>query len=158
MNDLLFEFLISHLPSYLVDTLKKTPQDPKFHGEIWVYNHIKMVYANLPNDIDLQVCAIFHDLGKIDTIRVFEKESGIRIQTIGHENYAEYYVNKYHLLFSDLEIDWEKVKFISREHMRCHKYLAGEIKKESKKVLFENHKYSKDLITFAIADGKGRIV
>lgn len=155
-----FNFYINILPQEIVSKLKKTYQNPIFHSEGSVYNHTEMVFNELrdTNNIDLLISAIFHDLGKIDTVRAFEKEVGIKVQTIGHENYAEKYIDSYGTLFNKLgNIDWDKVKFICKEHMRAHKYLAGEIKKENKRALFENHPYSKDLLIFAKADNKGRI-
>jgi len=149
--------MIHTLPKDIVDSLKKCPQDPKFHGEGSVYNHIKLVFDLLEpyDDIDLYLSAIFHDLGKLDTIHVYEKVTGIRIQTIGHESKVDDYIEKYSHLFP--YGNWDKVSFICKNHMRAHQYLSGEIKKESKKALFETHEYSKALLQFALADSKGRI-
>jgi predicted kinase len=161
-HDLDFEFLINRLPIQVVEGLKATPQNPVYHAEGNVYIHTNMVFNALQkyHNIDLSISAIFHDLGKIDTIRVYEKERGICIQTIGHENLAEVYIEKYKHLYDRFEdipsINWDKVKLICSSHMRAHKYLSGEIKKESKRALFESHPYSKEIIQFAIADNEGR--
>ncbi len=154
-----FHNMINKLPSDIVTKLKKCPQDPKYHGEGSVFNHIQMVFESCEkyNDIDISISAIFHDLGKLDTLKVFEKDTGIRIQTIGHESYAESYIDKYNSAFSSFDVNWDKVKFICKEHMRCHKYLNGEITKLSKRELFEIHPYADALIKFSKADDEGRI-
>jgi len=154
-----FEELAGKLPVALIEQLKKTPQNPHYHSEGNVFNHIKMVYEELHiyENLDLYISALFHDLGKIDTLHVYEKEKGIKVQTIGHEDYSQSYIDKYKDCYIDYDIDWTKVAFICLLHMRAHKYLAGEIKKEGKKAIFETHKYSKELLQFANADNKGRI-
>jgi len=154
-----FKTEINRLPERIVTHLQKCPQDPKYHGEGSVYNHIEMVFNECQsyNDVDIFMSAIFHDLGKIDTLKVFEKESGIRIQTINHESHVDRYIDLYKNVFSMYDVNWDKVKFICKEHMRCHKYLNGEITKLSKRELFEIHPYAEALIKFSQADNRGRI-
>lgn len=172
--DLDFEKIINILPKELIDKLQNSIQNLIFHSEGNVYNHTKLVYDNILNDssieierkYDLLICAIFHDLGKINTLKIYEKSSGkIAIQNIGHELFAEFYIDSYKYLFSEefkikynYILNWEKIKFICKEHMRAHKLVNGEIKKETKIKYFTENKYYKDLLRFVEADDKGRII
>lgn len=123
-----FEEMINILPKEWVEKLKKSPQNPVFHSEGSVYNHIELVYNYLLEkeaNIDLLLCAIFHDLGKMNTVKVYEKEKGICIQNIGHENFCELYIDYAKHLFEEQlseKINWDKIRFVCKEHMRIKHY------------------------------------
>ena len=60
--------------SGLVDSLKETPQDKKYHGEGDVYTHTRLVYDSLDTiglteyqESILRIAALLHDIGKIRT-------------------------------------------------------------------------------------------
>lgn len=158
-----FATAINIFPIEIVDSLKKTIQNPKFHAEGSVYNHTELVYQELlkENNDDLLISALFHDLGKINTLKVLDTDKGLKIQTIGHE--SESLIKKYILDFSSCfdkhftSLNWEKILFICTQHMRAHKYLSGEITNARKKTLFEYHTWAEELLTFAKADEKGRL-
>jgi predicted kinase len=156
---LLFDELFILLPIDLQLDLVCTLQNRTFHAEGSVYSHIKLVSNVLPeNDINLQMCALFHDLGKIDTFSVNEKENKIAIQSIGHENYCKHYIEKYKHLYKDYDINWELVLEVCYYHMRMHKYLSGDISRPNKRKAMEELKYFEGLRQFAIADAEGRIL
>lgn len=154
----MIEQLLKKLPVKVINQLKETMQDPLYHGEGNVYNHIMLVSSKLPSDnVDLQVCALFHDLGKIDTVNVNEREDKLRIQTIGHENYVKKYIEAYRDYFIGFNINWNLVLYVCESHMYMHKYINGEIKKQSKIEAIENHSYYNESVLFAKADEQGRI-
>jgi len=160
-----FDEFFNYLPEDIQIKLEKTIQDAKHHAEGCVKNHIKMIFEyiqdNYNEDLDLLICAMFHDLGKIDTTKVFEKKDGIRIHAIGHEDYAQSYINLYKLYFASLEnydsIDWNKVSYICKNHMRAHMYYSGRISKPAKRQAMEEHEYFEDLMRFERADENGSI-
>ncbi|MGD9678162.1 MAG: AAA family ATPase [Vulcanibacillus sp.] len=160
-----FEDMISLFPDEIVDKLKKTIQDPKWHSEGPVYEHIKLVFNYIQNkyadDLDLLICALFHDLGKINTTKVYEKKEGIRIHAIGHETFAEMYIDTLKECFLHFEgynkINWEKVKHVCANHMRYHMYVTKQISKPSKRENMEKHIYFSDGLKFEDADSNSSI-
>jgi predicted kinase len=145
-----FAELLARLP--LVDRLKNLPQDMKWHPEGSVYTHIMMVARFLPEEINLQISAIFHDLGKINTFSVVEKENKIKIQNKGHETLAQKYIEQYKCLYYDLPINWDLVSYVCLNHMRMHKYNNNEMTNPEKRKEIENHEYFEYLKLFARAD------
>jgi predicted kinase len=150
--------LWKRLPSELIDKLRNCMQNPKYHAEGSVWNHILLVSNLLPDELNIQACVLFHDLGKIDTHRCFEKDGVVKIQHIGHENYVGKYIREYQHLFSDLDIDWEMVYEVGYYHMLIHKYVNGDLKKPHKREFMENLQYFDELKLFTVADDKGRII
>jgi predicted kinase len=154
---MLIDDLINLMPQDIITKLINTPQSPVHHAEGNVLNHIKLVSACLdPEDITLQLCALFHDLGKIECLNINERENRISIQTIGHENKAREYIEKYNYLFESYHPDWYAISYICSVHMMMHKYLNGELKKLHKREALEGHSYFSRAKIFAEADSKGR--
>jgi len=159
-----FDELFYRLPLTLQDDMKNCMQDPRYHAEGSVYNHSKMVYEELLKTCNdeyedssminaILISALFHDLGKLDTLHCYEKEKGVRIQSISHELYAMKYIELYKHLYKDFDIDWHIVVEICVEHMRAHKFIDGEIKKTHKRQYFIDRPY---ISLFAKADNLGR--
>lgn len=142
----------------LKETMLYIPQSPKHHAEGSIYHHSRMVAELLPDTPDYQAMALFHDLGKIDTLTFKESDKGIKIQTKGHEDLAFIYIHRYREILSEkYDINWEMVKEVSQYHMRMHLYLDGAIKKDHKRKLMESLEYFDALTTFSKADDKGRL-
>jgi predicted kinase len=158
-----FNTAINIFPVEIIQSLKKTIQNPKYHAEGSVFNHIELVYNELlkENNNDLLVSALFHDLGKIYTLKISDTDKGLKIQTLGHEQ--ESLIKSFILDFSSyfnkyfINLNWEKILFICTQHMRAHKYLSGEITNLKKKNLFETHIWANELLIFAKADAVGRL-
>ncbi|MCK9445664.1 HD domain-containing protein [bacterium] len=151
-----FEELINRFPAELVDGLKNTEQNPIWHPEIYVYNHIKIVYefACETGDNDLIIAALFHDLGKICTTQLITKDGKQKWVSYGHEIKSLPYIEQYFYLFSDISTNIEKVRSITENHMRAHLYLKGEMNKKAKS--FENLEYFQDIMTFEKCDSMGK--
>lgn len=147
----------------LIEKLNNCPQDPKYHSEGSVLNHMKMVFKACEkyDDINLSMCALFHDLGKLDTTKVYLKKGEIRIQSIGHENYTKEYIdklkNKANSFVDSDNLDWEAIEFVCQEHMRGHSFMKGGIKKQNKIEYFTKNKNYDLLLKFLKADDEGRI-
>jgi predicted kinase len=163
----LFDELFSLLPVELQEKLINSPQDRNYHSEGNVYNHIKLVSMQLPiDDINYQLCALFHDIGKPEVVEAKEKIDKIRIRNIGHENYCEHYINRYKSLYNFKYncsirypnlINWEMIIEVCNYHMRMHDYNSGKIIKSNKRKFMEELKYFEELKIFAKADEQGRI-
>jgi predicted HD phosphohydrolase len=153
-----FTELINRLPREIVSAMKQQEQNPKYHPEIYVYEHTRLVFENAKqlNDIDLMIAAIFHDIGKIDVSTIKQTEVGDVIVSYKHEEQSILYVQRFLHLYEDLGINEEKISWIVENHMRIHLYNNDEIKKKSKKDKLEQHKYFKDLQIFSKLDKNGR--
>jgi hypothetical protein len=157
-----FEDLINRLPKEIVDSLKATDQSPKWHPEGFVYNHVEQVYTLgqylYPDDEYLLVSAIMHDLGKIDKTQVVVQDDGTeKIRAIGHEYKSLDYIKDYWELYKDIEPDYDRVRKITKNHMKAHYYINGTMKRPHKRQMFEENKYFDDIIKFSSLDDYGRI-
>lgn len=150
-----FNELYNRLPEDIRLGLENCQQDPRWHPEGSVYNHVKMVFEDIqkeyPEDTDLLIAALFHDLGKIDTTEI--KEDG-RITAYGHEHLAYRYIDRYIYLFEDLNPNVEKIKAVCSQHMKAHFYESGKLKKPHKVKMFIEQTYFEDIMKFEKADSK----
>lgn len=150
-----FHEIIAFLPNEIIEKLQKLEQNKKYHPEIYVYKHLELVYDKVmeyfPNDIEYRICAIFHDLGKIDAT-TFKKDG--TPTSPGHENYAIEYIEKY--LPKIPEINRKKIEEVCKYHMIAHLYNDGSMKNVNKRKAFEDRFYFKDIINFSKCDNEGR--
>lgn len=144
--------LYSRFPMKLIADLRNTPQDSRHHPEGNVFEHTKQVFelASLTGDKELEMAALFHDLGKIEC--TFLKDN-TKIVAYGHELKAKEYIEKYKILFEDLDIDWKKVAYICRYHMLAHR--LDEMRAFKVEAL-KASPYFEDLMRFAKCDNEGR--
>jgi len=158
-----FNELWNRLPSDVRNACANCEQDPIYHPEGNVDVHIRLVFEHAVNhfdsDVDLLVAAIFHDLGKPETKKVFTKNDGtVKISNIGHENKCISFIDKYFHLFLDVTINKEKVTEICLNHMRAHIYKNKQMSKPAKRKAFENLKYFEDIMKFSECDEMGKII
>jgi CRISPR/Cas system-associated endonuclease Cas3-HD len=155
IQDNMFNEYWERLPEEVREAAENCEQNPTYHSEGNIKNHIKLVFieALQYNDKNLLVAAIFHDLGKIDTHNV--REDG-RITHYRHEFVSLDYIDKYIHLYDDFNIDEEAIREIVKNHMRCHLYKSGRIKKQGKIEAFENNQYFDLIMKFSDCDERGR--
>lgn len=154
--------MLNRLPKEVGEKLKATEQNPIYHAEGNVYIHTQMVYEEVeklyPDDTEMLVAAVFHDLGKIDTTFLKTKKDGTtKISSDGHEFTSLKYLDLYLDLFEDLVVDKSRIYAMVKYHMKAHLYREGKIKKPSKINAFESNKYFEDIMKFSECDEKGRI-
>lgn len=150
----------NRFPEDLRESIKNTEQSLIHHKEGCLENHIKMVFesAEKTEDEILMLCALFHDLGKIDTTEKTILEDGtVKITAHDHEDYVVYYIYKYLHLFDDITTSHFKVMEICLNHMRGHKYQEGEMTNAKKRRNFESLQYFKDIMKFVNCDTEGKI-
>lgn len=157
---------LSRFPANLIWDLAYCPQDPIYHKEGSVYNHMLLVLKeieniNLPEKTyeynHLLAAGLFHDLGKLDTTTYEMKDGITRIHHFKHEFASLKYIDKYKDLFYDIEVDWNIVRELVREHMRVKTYLSGKMKNELKRTKMEQLKSFDLLCIFSSCDDKGRL-
>lgn len=158
-NDNRFQDWYMCLPEDIRQKIDTLDQYSVWHPESFLVNHLYLIFRyiieNFDGDVDLLCACFLHDLGKIDTYKYSNGKPSFR----GHEDvkYIEKYMNLYFdKFYSKFYISKEKVKEICENHMRAHMYNDGSMSRKSKREVFENLKYFKDIIKFAEADEKSK--
>jgi hypothetical protein len=150
-----FEELFYRLPKELTDAMDTSRQSPQWHPEGFCTVHVKIVFdlakENFPEDKELLLCAIFHDLGKPETQKIKIVDGIEKISNHGHEVESLKYLERFFDLYSDISTNYDKVKWICENHMRMHRYNNGELKK-SKMEILENNKWFESLKNFTYCD------
>ena len=116
--------LFTQLPSELRQILVNqwvAKQNPDWHPEGNTLKHIliviKRAYHHYPDDPNMILTALFHDLGKVDTYKINPKTG--KPTAYGHENKSEDYVGRFRgwiESYSDTNVD--EIKFLVRNHMK----------------------------------------
>lgn len=155
-----FEELWNRLPKVIREACANCEQDPIYHPEGNTDIHIRLVFeyadTHYDGDVDLLIAAIFHDLGKPETKKVYERNGKVKISNIGHEIKCDKFINEYFDLFSDVTTDKEKVLEICKNHMRGHIFKSKQMSKPTKRKAFESLKYFEDIMKFVECDEMGR--
>jgi hypothetical protein len=148
-----FDELFHRLPKELTDTMVSSRQSPTWHREGNCDVHTRLVFdlcqKNFPEDKDLLLVAIFHDLGKPETQKITIVDGKEKITNYGHEIESLKYLERFFDLYEDISTDYDKVYWICENHMRMH--LFNQMK-NSKKQLLESHKWFESLKNFSYCD------
>lgn len=107
-----------------VDRCNETPQGAKYHPEGNVYTHIRLVFdrTSQTGDIDLMFAAFFHDLGKVDTTKRYERDGEVGYSAHGHEKVSKRLAERYADWIESYGADSSRVIDIVDNHMRMHQY------------------------------------
>lgn len=118
------EELVRNLPKELKELLFKqwsAKQNPKWHPEGNSLKHIlvviKRAYHHYPDDPNMIMAALFHDLGKMDTYAINPKTN--EPTAYGHELKSTDYVENFKdwiLQFDGTDID--EIKYLVKNHMK----------------------------------------
>ena len=131
---------------YKIRNMKNVIQNPHYHPELTVWNHIANCLDHSPKNKKLRWAVLTHDLGKI----YFEKLDGKNHHSFhNHENHEELIEE----FFSNLKVSNELIdfcKYIMRHHMKIDENIS---KKTIKKILnSDGNELFKDLIDFTRID------
>ena len=145
--------LVRSLPIELKELLFKqwhATQNEKWHPEGNTLKHIiivlKRAYHHYPNDPNMIIASLFHDLGKMDTHNINPKTG--KPTAYGHEKEAVIYVEKFKDWIESFEgTDVEEIKYIVKNHMKV-KPTTWEVMKDSKKEPIKTHKSFEKLMGF----------
>ena len=118
------KLLIKNLPEELKKLLFdqwKVKQNPNWHPEGNTLKHIliviKRAYHHYPNDPNMIMAALFHDLGKLDTYGINPKTG--QPTAHGHEEKSVGYVDQYSDWIKSFEgTDIDEIKYLVSNHMR----------------------------------------
>jgi len=136
--------LIKSLPNDLKTLLFKqwgAKQNPKWHPEGNSLKHIivviKRAYNHYPNDPNMIMAALFHDLGKMDTYAINPKTG--EPTAYGHENKSTDYVEQFKDWISTFEgTDVDEIKYLVQNHMKV-KPRTWDSMRDSKKEPISSH-------------------
>ena len=145
--------LVRSLPIELKELLFKqwrATQNEKWHPEGNTLKHIiivlKRAYHHYPNDPNMIIASLFHDLGKMDTHNINPKTG--KPTAYGHEKESVIYVEKFKDWIESFEgTDVEEIKYIVKNHMKV-KPKTWEVMKDSKKEPIKTHKSFEKLMGF----------
>lgn len=138
------KLLIKNLPEELKKLLFKqwnAKQSPEWHPEGNTLKHILVVinraYHHYPDDPNMIMAALFHDLGKMDTYAISPKTG--RPTAHGHEEKSVQYIHEYKDWISSFEgVDVDEVIYLVSNHMKV-KPSTWDMMKDKKKEVIKGH-------------------
>jgi len=150
-----FQSLIPLLPQHIQDKLeelKSMRERPDYHPEPSVWHHIEIVTNRCIKfgDKDLIMAGIFHDIHKLDTMKVNPK-SGFPTSP-GHDGWSRKTVQtdeSVRKCIIDFGADPDTVAGLCGQHMRIHQF--GQMKASKQKTMMELDFFDK-LAVFACFD------
>ena len=121
---LTWEILLDNAPKLIIAKLEQAKilrERPDFHPEPNCYTHIKIVTERLisTGDVNLALSGLFHDICKIDTVKINEKTGHPTCP--GHDAKAFYLITENDSMqkfISDMGADPDVVARICKQHMR----------------------------------------
>ena len=145
-------------PDIIKEEIEKTKyvnQSPYWHPEGKLYQHIIIVTNRLHNtfnDINLDLCGFFHDLGKIYTTE--EDKENHTFHSNDHETISVEIINQddFRYFIKSMGGNFDLISFVIENHMRV-KHL-GEMSKSKQDTLISNE-YFNYLFSFTRADYGG---
>lgn len=153
--------LIRNLPKEVKELLFKqwdAKQSAKWHPEGNTLKHIlivlKRAYKHYPDDPNMIMAALFHDLGKMDTYAINPKTG--EPTAYGHEDNSTEYVEQYRDWIEQFEgVDVDEIKYLVKNHMKV-KPSTWDVMKDTKKEPIKSHPAFDKLMGFTSKlDGGG---
>ena len=141
--------LIKNLPNELKELLFKqwdAKQNPEWHPEGNTLKHIivviKRAYHHYPDDPNMVMAALFHDLGKIDTYKINPKTN--QPTAYGHEDKSTDYVEKFKDWIESFEgMDVEEIKYLVKNHMKVKPSTWDQMKDKKKEPIMSHPAFDK---------------
>ena len=141
--------LVRSLPTELKDLLFSqwdAKQNPKWHPEGNTLKHIlvviKRAYHHYPDDPNMIMAALFHDLGKMDTYAINPKNS--LPTAYGHEKESVEYVEKFRDWIESFEgTDVDEIKYLVKNHMKIKPSTWDQMRDKKKEQIERNPAYDK---------------
>jgi hypothetical protein len=145
--------LIKSLPNELKNLLFsqwKAKQNPKWHPEGNTLKHIvvvvKRAYEHYPDDPNMIMAALFHDLGKVDTYKINPKTG--QPTAYGHEDVSTDYVETFRDWIDSYEgTDIGEIKYLVKNHMKV-KPSTWDAMRDTKKEPIQKHPAFNKLMGF----------
>jgi len=153
--------LIKQLPEELKKILFNqwnAKQNPDWHPEGNTLKHIivviKRAFHHYPEDPNMIMAALFHDLGKMDTYAINPKTN--QPTAYGHENKSTDYVEKFRDWIESFEgTDADEVKYLVKNHMLVKPRTWDSMKDKKKESIKTNKAFDKLMGFTEKLDGGG---
>lgn len=153
--------LVKSLPSDLKELLFKqwsVKQNPEWHPEGNTLKHIivvlKRAYYHYPNDPNLIMAALFHDLGKLDTYDVNPKTN--QPTAYGHEYVSAKYVDQFKDWITSFDgTDIDEIKYLVKNHMKVKPRTWETMRQIKKEPIISNKAFDKLMDFTNKLDGGG---
>jgi hypothetical protein len=141
--------LINSLPKDLKKLLFKqwgAKQNPKWHPEGNSLKHIivviKRAYKHYPEDPNMIMAALFHDLGKMDTFAINPKTG--QPTAYGHEDKSTDYVDQFKDWISTFdETNVDEIKYLVKNHMKINPRTWDAMKTSKKEPISSHSAFNK---------------
>lgn len=155
-----YKLILTTIPDELYNRfmgLWKIPQRADYHPEGNTLKHsivvMKRATRLYPADVDLQLAAMFHDIGKDVTFK-YHETTGMPT-AYGHEKISANIVKDYkYFIEKKCFANSEKIEWIVRNHMRVKKINEMSEKKRNE---LTSHIFYNDLLKFSAIDYGGYI-
>ena len=143
------EELIRSLPQELKKLLFNqwnAKQNPQWHPEGNTLKHIlvviKRAYHHYPNDPNMIMAALFHDLGKMDTYAINPKTN--QPTAYGHEEESTKYIDQFKSWIESFDgTDVEEIKYLVKNHMKIKPSTWDQMKDTKKEPIQTNPAFNK---------------
>ena len=143
------EELIRSLPQDLKKLLFdqwNAKQNPQWHPEGNTLKHIlvviKRAYHHYPNDPNMIMAALFHDLGKMDTYAINPKTN--QPTAYGHEEQSTKYIDQFKSWIESFDgTDVEEIKYLVKNHMKIKPSTWDQMKDTKKEPIQTNPAFTK---------------
>jgi hypothetical protein len=121
-------------------------QNPTYHPEGNTFKHIlivlKRAYSKFPDDPNMILSALFHDLGKMDTYEINPK-TGLPTAH-GHEKKSAEYVDEFKDWVDSIEgADSNVIKYIVTNHMRVKPETWSDMRNKKKRPVADDPNFQK---------------
>jgi hypothetical protein len=141
--------LVKNLPQELKELLFKqwgAKQNPEWHPEGNTLKHIlvviKRAYHHYPDDPNMVIAALFHDLGKIDTYKINPKTG--QPTAYGHEDKSTDYVEQFRDWIESFEgTDVDEIKYLVKNHMKVKPSTWDQMKDKKKEPIMSHPAFDK---------------
>ena len=141
--------LIKELPDKLKQLFFKqwqAKQNPKWHPEGNTLKHIIVVirraYHHYPDDPNMIMAALFHDLGKMDTYAINPKTG--EPTAYGHEDKSEIYVEEFRDWIESFDgVNVDEIKYLVKNHMKVKPSTWNQMKDKKKEPIKSHPAFDK---------------
>jgi len=170
IKDIMMETTFPSTPKLLIkdlpEELKKlffnqwnVKQNPNWHPEGNTLKHIlvviKRAYHHYPDDPNMIIAALFHDLGKMDTYKINPKTG--QPTAYGHEDVSVKYIDEYSDWINKFEgVDIDEIKYLVGNHMKVKPGVWDSMKDKKKEPIMGHPSFDKLMGFTNKLDGGGR--